>query len=118
MTSLSTDVSRPIVREMVRILGEEAVLAALEVKQHRLAALLDGRGRLSERQLDRIALCTPQQWQLWAADAGARLAMTAADRALVASTRAMYEPAPAAVAKPSRAKPTRVSMGRRRVPAA
>lgn len=93
MTTLGTEVSGPVVTEIVASAGEARAAEWLGVTARRLAALLGGRGRLNESQLERIAAATGKSWHLWAMEAAARLATTAADRRLVAETRSMFEPA-------------------------
>ena len=76
--------SRLLVGRLVRQLGDARVLDLLEVIPKRPSVLLAGRGRLTDRPLDRVTALTRKPWTLWAMDAAAGT-LSPADRALQAA---------------------------------
>ena len=73
--------SQVLVGQLVRRLTEAGVTDLLEATPARLAALLAGRRRLTDRELNRVTAHTDQSWTLWLLDAGA----DSADPAVVAA---------------------------------
>ena len=90
MSKLGTELSSAIADELGRQLGDARAMAILGVSNARWTAIHQGRGRLSEEQLDAMAAQTGRSWTCWVADAGARLATSDADRELVEATRALF----------------------------
>jgi hypothetical protein len=88
---LDRSASGSIVNELVEVLGKARTIKVLDVDEPRFKFLANGRGCLSNPQLDRITAKTGIAWQKWGIDAFVRHATDPESKQLLVATRKMWD---------------------------